>query len=324
MSKPTQLSNERGIPLVRFLWDWKLVSTAAISKRFFPRSTTPFTSYNWLLRLRHEGYVGQRWDEKGKSFYWTLDRAGFSAIRTHLPPLREEGFRSEHPEHDGLASALHLGAWLVERPAGVQVFTEQQLRRLEIEEYPAWVPKDLGHRPDGYWHTQTREVSRTVALEMEISRKKAPMYQTIGSFYAEMGQINRVLWVVRSLTDAARIAESLKSSPGVRSGDMHSFVKLDSFRKQGWSAQVASGPGSGLTIQSFLCKALSVPENDKAVTSPCHDMTLSLLETRIRQRLSVPSGARREGSVLRLPTTSVVGTPAPHETRINVKPEVSQ
>ena len=182
MSKPVQLSDRLGLPILKFLWDWKLVSTSGLARRFFPRTTHPYSAYNWLLRLRREGYINQRWDERGQLFFWTLDRAGFAAVRPSLPPLREEGFRAEHPEHDWLASTFHLGAWLVERPAGVQLFTEQQLRRFEVEEYPAWVPRDVNHRTDGYWHKQTPEASRTVALEMEITRKKASAYQTVGSF----------------------------------------------------------------------------------------------------------------------------------------------
>jgi hypothetical protein len=132
------------------------------------------------------------------------------------------------------------------------------------------------------------------------------------------------LWVVRGLADAARISENLKKAPGARADDIHSFVRLDSFRKQGWSAQIEQGPGRGLSILTFLHKALGIPENDIRVTSMCHVTAMSLLETRVRQDISVPSGTRREGSVLRLATTSVVSTPAPHETRLTVKPEVSQ
>ena len=280
MSEPIYLSREVGVPLLKFLWRWKVVSTAGLAQRFFP-DLNPISAYNRLLHLKHHHYVAMRKDEQGQYALWSLDRAGFKAIRDLLPPLREEGYRSEAPYHDWLASAFHMGEWLNKLPSGVQVFSEQELRRIEAEDYPDWVPKSREHRSDGYWHRASESGSRTVALEMELTRKKAALYRSVGSFYGESAQVNRALWVVRTLTDAKRIKESLDQGMGSRPG-MHSFVRLDSFLKQGWSAQVEHGAGGGLRVTSFLQMALDFPESDRAVTSHDRGHLTALLETRIR------------------------------------------
>jgi hypothetical protein len=287
------LSRERGAPLLKFLWTWKLVSTAALARRFFPNATNPVSAYNWLLTLKNNGYITLRTDERGENSLWTLERAGFRAIRDLLPSLREEGYLSEAPYHDWLASAFHLGEWLVERPAGVQTLSEQQLRRLEPEHYPEWTPKDLRHRPDGYWYRVANNGPRTIALEMELTRKKGPLYQSIGSFYGESAQVNRVLWIVRTFSDARAIHENLDRGPGARA-NIHSFVMLNSFLKQGWSAAIEHGPGKGLSVQTFLQKALGCPENAFVVQTGCGCMVNALLETRRRTFKSATSGIRRE------------------------------
>lgn len=322
MKKPIELSNELGVPLLKFLWKWKLVSNAGLARRFFAHTTHPFSSYNWLLRLKHAHYIDQRWDEQGQSFLWTLDRAGFCAIKDFLPPLREEGYSSESPRHDWLASAFHMGNWLVRAPAGIQLISEQELRRYETEVYPNWIPKDSSHRPDGYWYRPIPGSARIVAFEMETNRKNASRYEGVGSFYGETAQISRVLWIVLSLSEAKRIDDHLSKGLGSRT-ELHSFVRLNSFLKQGWSAPIEYGPGVNLTIESFLRKALGISENEIEVTSLCHDTTMSLLETRIRQSIPATSGARCEGSVLKPTTVSTVVSLAPYETRLVIQPEVS-
>jgi hypothetical protein len=322
MSKPTQLSNEIGIPILKFLWKWKLVSTGGLTRKFFPEIQHPFSSYNYLLKLKRAGFVAQKWDDQGRSFLWTLDRAGFEVVKNTLPPLREEGYRSEAVYHDWMTTAFHLGPWLTRTPHGVLLTSEQELRRIEPEDYPSWTPKSGEHRSDGYWHSKYGDTARTVALEMELNRKKAVFYPALGNFYGESAQINRVLWVVRTLSDAARILENLAKAPGAKR-EMHSFVRLGSFLKSGWSATIEHGSGRTLKVQSYLNKALAIPADDIPVTSACHDVGMSLLETRIRQSISSTSGARREGSVSGLTTPNDVVPLALHETRFTTQPEVS-
>jgi hypothetical protein len=316
------ISSENGMPLLKFLWRWKLVSTPALARKFFPERN-PLTAYNWLLKLKHHHFLTFHRDAGNEYALWSLNRAGFELVRRRLPTLREEGFRSEAPYHDWLVSAFHLGEWLIERPSGVRVFSEQELRRVEAENYPAWVPKSSEHRPDGYWHRVSSSDPRTLALEMELNPKKAARYQSVGTFYGESPLINRVLWVVPTLGDAKRIGESLAKGPGSRS-EMHSFVRLGSFLKQGWSAPIEHGAGIRLTVSSFLQKALAIPECDMGATTACHVTLKSLLESRIRPIHSASSKVSGAGDFSRPTTTSIVVGPAPLETRSIIQPEVSR
>ncbi|MGK5085738.1 hypothetical protein WDW37_20810 [Bdellovibrionota bacterium FG-1] len=324
MSEPIYLSKEIGVPLLKFIWKWKVVSTAGISLRFLSHMKFPTAPYDYLRKLREAHYiVSTSAGEQGRGYLWTLDRAGFEAIRPSLPELREVGYKAEYREHDWLVSAFHLGEWLVQSPAGVQTFSEQLLRRLEPEHYPAWVPKDRGHRPDGYWHRMDKGTIRTIALELELNRKKATAYQGVGSFYGESAQVGRVLWVVPALSDAVFIQNNLNKGPGSRS-DIHSFVMLDSFLKDGWSGLITQGPGKGLSVESFLSKALGVSPEASATPTRIRGVTMALLNTRLKRIQSAPYGLGREGQFSRQTTANAIVSLAPHETRLNVKPEVSR
>jgi len=101
VSKNVILSNQREIPLLHFLWKWKLVSVAALTKKFFPMCSEK-TAYNRLLTLRHAGLITLRSDGKGENFICSLDAKGFAGIQEDLQPLAENGYMSEHLGHDFL------------------------------------------------------------------------------------------------------------------------------------------------------------------------------------------------------------------------------
>lgn len=317
MRKVFHLSIETGVPLLRFLWKWKLVSSAALSARFFSSMKNPFSAYNYLNRLRLAHYITPRAEEEGRAYLWSLDRAGFDAISHHLPVLREAGYKSECPRHDWLTSAFHLGDWLIRAPSGVESFSEQELRRFDPEHYPRWVPRSQSHRPDGYWHRSEKNVARTLALEMELNRKKASSYQSVGSFYGEATQVGRVLWVVPTLSDAIYIDAALAKAPGARKS-IHSFVMLESFIERGWSAQIESGPGKGLSVDSFMNKALDLHQNAEVIPTRCHGITMALLETHLKRFKPAPYGHEEGARFSQLTTASAVATPLSHETRLIV------
>ncbi len=184
-------------------------------------------------------------------FAWSLDQKGYGAIGDLLPALREDGYKSEHVGHDLLASAVHLGEWLLGAPAGVEVFTEQQLRRYNYELYPAWVPLDETHRPDGYWNVPDGAIKKTIALEVELSRQSHRRYEAIGEFYAKNKGIIRVLWVVRNLAAAHTINHHLcKAIAG--GNTFHAFALAPHFQQQGWGAQVVHGAETGVSIYNLL------------------------------------------------------------------------
>lgn len=242
---------DRELGILIFLWKWKLVSHAALTcERFFPNAG-PITSYNRLRQLRQEGLIEMRVDAKSQNFAWTLTKKGFEAIREFLPTLRDVGFKSEFFEHDLLVTMFHLGDWLIERPAHVKLFTEQELRRLAFHEYPSWVPKTDLHRPDGYFGFVNGDKAVTVAIEVECNRKKTVSYELVGEFYANLPNLLRVVWLVPNAHSAGRIQKTFSNTVHAGSG-IHNYVLISEFQKFGWQSMILLGPEKGAAVGSVL------------------------------------------------------------------------
>src|SRR5579885_720950 len=99
MEKRVILSSQRDLPLLQFLWTWKLAPSAVLAARFFPEASAN-RAYNRLNALERARYIHGRTDEHGQSHVWMLTKKGYTAVRDKLPPLKEEGFRSESIRHD--------------------------------------------------------------------------------------------------------------------------------------------------------------------------------------------------------------------------------
>src|SRR5258708_5011759 len=93
------LNPHRDIPLLQFLWLWKVSTMKALCHRFFPNSA-PNTAYRRILTLQEGGFIAPRSDRCGIKRVWTLTPKGYKVIRPDLPTLKEEGFASEHIGHD--------------------------------------------------------------------------------------------------------------------------------------------------------------------------------------------------------------------------------
>ncbi len=250
MNNTVILSSEREVPLLHFLWKWKITTTAALIKKFFPNCKGK-TAYNRLLSLRHAGLIRVRSDGMGQKFVCTLDQRGFDAIREELPQLKEEGYKSEFMAHDLLVSAFHLGNWLVEKPKEAVLFSEQQLRRYEPEFYPDWVPKSEIHRPDGYSRVPLEGELSTVAIEVELTHKRDSDYTRVAEFYGHYRNIKKVLWLVPRESMAAGLDEKLRSASR-RTESPHNFILLEQFRLLGWESHISIGPDQGKTLSNML------------------------------------------------------------------------
>lgn len=257
MSRHILLSKSRDIPLLEFLWKWKLSTTAALAHKFFPNCSRK-TAYRRLQKLSHAGVIQTKLINQRAQYVWTLDQKGYWAIAHKLPELRCDGFQSENLEHDLLATAIHLGDWLFGVPEKCSLFSEQQLRRFYPEHYLGWVPKPLCtneeeiHRPDGYWQVSQNDVKKTIALEVELSPKRDSDYEAVGQFYSDPdNKIYRVLWVVPRLSLAKRLGNMFASN-GSKSQSSHNFVLLNKVTKLGWQAPIELGPESGITISKLL------------------------------------------------------------------------
>jgi len=244
--------NSRTHMILMFLWRWKLVSTAALVTRFFP-DVSPIRAYKILRRMWLRGLITRpALDGDYTEFVCTLAKKGFHVIRTELPKLREEGFRSETIHHDTLVTAVHLGDWLCAPPDGAALFTEQELRRMNPLDYPSWVPKTAIHRPDGYWRVVHPEGTGVIALEVELRKKFDTDYQFLARFYRDTSEIFRVVWLVRTRRAALKIHGALNRD--VQTDPIHTFVIEKEFREKGWESRLHFGPEAGKPLSFLLGK----------------------------------------------------------------------
>ena len=243
------IPTDRDMDLLACLWRWKLLSTAALTERYFA-DRSPITAYTRLWHLRTASYIQLISDSGGRRYAWCLAQKGFAAIQSQLPELLEFGFKSENVEHDHLVSAVHLGDWLRQNPRGAELFTEQELRRYHLDHYPDWVPRTSEHRPDGYWRVLRNGKFITIALEVEINRKRDRFYQQLAHFYERHPQVDRVLWVVTSQLFAESVSRLLQKEIDARAV-IHNFALRKDFEKNGWNASIAIGAEQGKPL-SFL------------------------------------------------------------------------
>lgn len=271
----------RDLEILKFLWKWKLAPTRALAERFFPR-LSPTTAYGRLRELKRGGFIEHHaLDSEAWRFVWTLSPKGFRAVLEKLPSLREEGYRSEHLHHDFHVTACHLGDWLLNRPDSSEFFTEQELRRYQLAEFPSWVPRTERHRPDGYWRVPYRDQMLTIALEVELKLKSVSQYEVLARFYDDNPMVARVVWLASSPGDARKIQDIFKrESPS--SYLKHNFVIFKEFESFHWHATIRYGYEQGKS----LWFALGIrPANGSSVIdhSPNSCWVSALLDGRKRQ-----------------------------------------
>lgn len=249
MSCNVVLSSSREIPLLLFLWKWKVSTTAALIKRFFPTCNGK-TAYNRLLALRKAGMIQVRSDDGGQKFICALNQGGYDRIKNKIANIESDGFRSEHMGHDLLVGAFQLGNWLTITPPEVDFFTEQQLRRIAPKFYPPWVPNSSTHRPDGYTRITAGGQQTTIAIEVELSHKTDADYLRIAEHYELFRTIAKVLWLVPRKSTAYTLHEKMKNATKQRANP-HNFVQFQDFQERGWNCKVLVGPDTGKTLSEF-------------------------------------------------------------------------
>lgn len=235
------------------LWRWKLLSTAALTELHFP-ALSSYTAY-CNLRIMEQKNLVHLIPVPGKkekySMLWALTIKGFREIQICLPDLKEAGYKSESVRHDRLVSAIHIGEWLKGIPPNCELFSEQELRRLHVDQYPTWVPKVDFHRPDGYWLTKIGEQSAVIALEVELTRKSGFAYRGTGQFYSNRKNVFRVIWVVPTMGLATHIQKEIKAV--IPEGYLvHNFILLSDFTQHGWNAKFILGEEQGFPMASLL------------------------------------------------------------------------
>ncbi|OQW49798.1 MAG: hypothetical protein A4S09_03315 [Proteobacteria bacterium SG_bin7] len=278
----TSLTLTVEIPILLFLWRWKVATTSAIHLRFEPDfKWTKNTSYSRMLTLKRKGFVDFKYSDNCLFKTWTLTQRGFKAISNKLPQLREEGYLSENIEHDIYVLAAHNGNWIARHSAiDVKNITEQELRRYAIESLPNYLPSVLEHKPDGYWVFGKDNSRRIISLEVEINRKSGDDYSIVGDFYNTNPQITFVLWIVQSQSLANKIVTAASQKLGLYR-DIHNFILLSDFAELGWDAVIFHGKCARLKMHEFLNIHRPKQLLNKSQTSLKHVYVQTILDSRV-------------------------------------------
>jgi hypothetical protein len=224
--------------MMRYIWKWKIASTSSIHEAI-NRDASAYSTYKTLERLEKNRFLECRFEFAERFYVWQLTERGFLAIRAYLGELKEDGFLSENHRHDRLVQAFQLGEWSTHQFRNTIFWTEQDLRRRDIANYPEWVPQTSDHRPDGYTRMVGTKKPWTIAYEVELSAKNVQKYEGVLRFYRANRQVDRVLWLVESDIIRDTILRA-KTCIKEDSTNYHVFVDLNDYVKNGWDAAVTN------------------------------------------------------------------------------------
>lgn len=269
--KPFLLLTHRDIEILKSLWKWKIGTTASIGIEFFGNADSD-AGYQRLARLKKYGYVQLLAIPTTNGFGWALTPKGYEVSKPYLPDLREDGFLSETLHHDYWCTAFQRGP-LVTLPSERELISEQELRRLHRTCFPEWVPISDVHRPDGYFRVPVNGKIATVALEVELNRKKDHAYHLVAHFYHNLPSIFRVIWIVQDQNDAKLIQAKIKNALPAHF-QKHLFVTLPAFKESLWQAPIFLGREESKPISILLERGASLV--------PLYRETPPVLDTRKR------------------------------------------
>jgi len=280
MSKKIILSNKRDIPMLRFIWDWKIATFKTLALKFYP-GLSYGTAYNRINELRNGKFIELKRDERGQRPVYTLTKKGFNAIGSeYLPLLRESGYKSEAIKHDLICCAVQLGEFLTRMPSAVSIITEQHLRRCELEVLPKWLPSPEIHRPDGYWKIGTPVLKKVIALEVQLNSIKNSQLAILADFYNENQNIDEVLWVVQNISAARSMDKKFEQLSNTQV-NKHSFVLLNEFLDLGWQTKIVLGKNTNLILRQYIYEQ----NENNTITEGFTVLPLFILDTQISSRI---------------------------------------
>ncbi len=228
----------RDSKILNYLWRWKIASSMSIHEAI-NKISSQYSTYKILDKLERSGFIGSYFDYEERFYVWQLTSKGFAVIRKKFDELAEEGFLSENPNHDRLVQAFHLGEWSTYHSPHAIFWTEQEMRRFDVADYPEWVPKSKEHRPDGYTRVVGHKKVYTFAFEVELSTKRISKYEATMQFYKHARQVNRVYWLVDHNYTREQILKA-KICVNDESFNYHVFIDLEDFKKNGWDAMITN------------------------------------------------------------------------------------
>jgi hypothetical protein len=282
ISRKSVCLTARDIEILKYLWRWKCSTFLALNEIFFANSSSTI-AYRRISKLRRYGLIDLKvTNHFGKNLF-VLSPLGFERILGHIPELKESGFKSENMDHDFLVSVIHQGDWLKGLPPKIQSASEQELRRVQAESLPLWVPKSILHRADGYWYFSHEKGGQAIALEVELSRKERGRYAEIQRYFEDQTQVSDIIWVVQQSSLLHSIQEGLGSGRRLNL-EKHSFLLLEDVLINLWEAPVVAGKYKGHSIKSIFnlirglgqVQALLQPP-EKSVSTGCLKVSTHVL-----------------------------------------------
>lgn len=227
---------DRDSKILKYLWRWKVASTASVHEAI-NKINSEYSTYKILDKLELSGFITSQFDWEGQFYVWFLTSKGFSVIKKNLVDLVEEGYLSENHNHDRLVQAFQLGEWASYQNPHVIFWTEQEMRRFDMADFPDWVPTSKEHRPDGYTRIVGHKKVFTFAFEVELSTKRIAKYESTLQFYKHTRQVDRVYWLIADDYTKEQIIKA-KKCINDESFNYHVFVNLEDYKKNGWDAVI--------------------------------------------------------------------------------------
>jgi hypothetical protein len=246
---------ESDMNILKLLWKWKLLSTSALWTMLGKNDHLENT-YQALRLLEKAKLIKLISFRHGMSL-WTLSKLGFGLLQSELPSLTSAGSASEHMIHDFWVTVFHLGEWVSKTPASIALISEQELRRMPIENLPMGTPDPSKHRSDGYWISSSKhnQQQRIVGLEVERSLKPESIYKKYFDFYDLETSISCVVWPVSTAIIGNRIWKVLKSGFVFRP-EIHYLVTTKDFVDLGWNALTLNTENQKPSVHSLLISKL--------------------------------------------------------------------
>ena len=162
----------------------------------------------------------------------------------------EYRFKPHAPAHDYFATCLQLGdLWTSNWPK--TFFTEQMLASLRKSNFPKYFTSDEGHVPDGITMLKHELKETYIGYEVDLNLKDLERYGQTHNYYGLLdNKVCAVFWLVRNDWIAGRIQASMDERPYLPKIRI-SFILLDDFKKDIWSAKVYRGKYVGHTIRKI-------------------------------------------------------------------------
>lgn len=232
---------------------------------FFPKLSY-ITFYAKIRRLIHDGYLVERDGADLEVCVLQLTKKSFLHIKYDLPFLKEDRFSAQSVTHDYLATAFQFGEFALSPSQDVEFFTEQEIQCSDDSLLPDWMPSSRDHVPDGLTRIKNEKSESVFAFEMELNLKPWLRYTKAGNYFDGIdSKIDVVFWICGDIGLMKNIFDHLLGLR-LRRMEIHHFVLLDDFKKDGWNCLTRSGREKNKSVRDMYLQrshkiAEKLPQN---------------------------------------------------------------